>query len=125
LLRKWPRLVGAMAANVFSVVRVKRIIETLWHTRTRKAQNGEELGELLSIAVDPLFQGTGRAQLLYSDLCARFLARGVNRFQIVVGSQLIQAQRFYVKMGARAVASVEVHKGTASVVYVQDCDACR
>jgi ribosomal protein S18 acetylase RimI-like enzyme len=123
LLRKWPRLMIAIVPSVLSVARVKRMVETWSHTRGRKPQDGEEVAELLSIAVDPSVQGTGRAELLYLELCARFRSHGVKRFQIVVGSQLARAHGFYAKMGAKPAATVEVHKGVVSVVYVHECPA--
>ena len=73
--------------------------------------------ELLSIAVDPAHRGAGLAQDLYRQLTEHFRRRQVDAFRIVVGEQLSAAHRFYIKLGARPVGTVQIHAGERSVVY--------
>lgn len=81
--------------------------------------------ELLSIAVDPEHRGRGHAQKLYESLCLQFIGRGEREFRVVVGDGLARAHRFYRQLGARPAATMEVHKGKSSTVYVQCCTDLR
>jgi ribosomal protein S18 acetylase RimI-like enzyme len=92
----------------------------LWKCgRVRGEEVAISAAELLSIAVDPPFRGRGHAERLYTELSAYFAERGLAEFKIVVGAALAPAHRFYRRMGAVPVAEIEVHKGAASTVYVQ------
>ena len=75
--------------------------------------------ELLSIVVNPAYQGGGHAENLFKALCSHFRAEGASSFRIVVGSNLDRAHAFYTKMGSLPVEEIQVHKGTDSVVYVK------
>ena len=44
---------------------------------------------------------------------------GVDKFKIVVGEKLKEAQNFYEKMGAKKVKEFELHKGEKSFIYIQ------
>jgi ribosomal protein S18 acetylase RimI-like enzyme len=121
MIAKWPRLLCAIAPALLSITQLKRMMETVRHSAAgERSQEGAQ-AELLSIAVEASERGSGRAESLYSALCAHFRARGIARFRIVVGSRLARAHRFYSKMGAKPLAEVEVHKGDTSIVYVHDC----
>lgn len=73
--------------------------------------------ELLSIAVKPEYRGKGVAESLFKALCLRFRDLGVSEFKIMVGRELVGAQKFYARMGAVAVAETEVHRGERSVIF--------
>lgn len=77
------------------------------------------VAELLSIAVAPDARGSGVAESLYRRLAAHFRERGVDAFKITVGDALLPAHRFYLRMGAMPVGTVEVHAGERSTIYVQ------
>ena len=76
--------------------------------------------ELLSIAVNPTYQGEGYAENLFNALCSHFREQGACSFGIVVGSNVARAHAFYMKMGSIPVKEIQVHKGTDSVVYVKE-----
>ena len=80
--------------------------------------------ELLSIAVHPRQRGTGIAADLYHDLVAWFQEQRVPGFRIIVGQDppnapptMTPAHRFYQKMGAQPLQTLQVHEGKESVVY--------
>jgi len=88
----------------------------------RGAGNGDAglpRAELLSLAVEPRFRGSGIAESLYLRLVDRLRALGADAFRIVVGEALAPAHRFYQRMGAVPVARVQVHRGNESIVYTQ------
>ena len=95
---------------------VKKIIETLLYP-ARKEQNLPN-AELLSIVVDKNYRGKGIAQKLFEKLEEEFKIRNVNRFKVIVGSNLISASRFYEKMGGILYSEIEVHKDKKSQIYI-------
>lgn len=117
LLRRLPALFFALWPVIFSYRKLKRIAEVLLHTRSASTDQ-LPASELYSIAVSPEFRGSGVAERLYTKLRDEFKARGISEFKIVVGDALVPAQTFYRKVGAVPVATVEVHDGVGSTVFV-------
>jgi ribosomal protein S18 acetylase RimI-like enzyme len=74
--------------------------------------------ELLSIAVLENYRGQQIAVELYQHLVAQFKLLAVAEFKIIVGGNLLQAQRFYDKMGAKKQRQLELHKGESSWLYL-------
>ncbi len=103
--------------KLLSLERIKRFLET--NRYVSSDLEGLPTAELLSIAVAQEMRGRGISQVLYKELCKQFKALGVDSFKIVAGESLKAAQRFYEKMGAKAVGSIELHKGEVSKVYIQ------
>ncbi len=103
--------------KLMSLERIKRFLETSRYVSSDL--EGLPTAELLSIAVVQEMRGRGISQILYKELCKQFRALGVDSFKIVAGKSLRAAQRFYEKMGAKAVGSIELHKGEVSKVYIQ------
>ena len=95
---------------------VKKIIETLLYP-ARKEQNLPE-AELLGIVVDKNYRGEGIAQKLFKKLEEEFRSRDIKQFKIATGESLVRAQRFYESLGAEKAASIEVHRGQKTIVYV-------
>ncbi len=118
LLRNGPALCLALAPLIVQPRKVLGILEILRHSRNHDAGAGLPEHELLSIAVVPEFRGTGVAERLYNSLVHHFQERGVHGFRIVVGESLAPAHRFYRRMGAQPAATVEVHAGRSSTIYV-------
>lgn len=112
------RLALALLPSVIRPRRVKRMLEVLSYERGRAVVEDLPSAELLSIAVDPAWRGTGVAESLYARLRSHFADKGVSRFRIVVGEALEPAHRFYRRMGAHPAGSIEVHRGVGSVIYV-------
>ncbi len=102
---------------VFSVKTLIRILEDKQYS-TQDHPGAENISaELLSIVVDERLRGEGIAPGLFKELSGAFREKGVEKFKIIVGSQLIQAQKFYLKTGAVKVAEIELHHGQRSFVY--------
>jgi ribosomal protein S18 acetylase RimI-like enzyme len=112
----------ALLPSLLRPRRVLRIVEILRYSRDTASNVERPAEELLSLAVDPAWRGTGVAESLYRRLEAEFRARGAASFCIVVGGALAPAHRFYRRMGAQAIAQIEVHRGEASTLYLQALD---
>lgn len=123
MLRSYGRLFLSLFPVLFSPKKIFRIVETVVFSRG-KAIGALDLPdyELLSIAVDSNFRGGGYAKELFGRLVGHCSNNGIAAFKIVVGDALAPAHRFYQKMGAYPIASVEVHKGSGSVVYRKDVE---
>lgn len=77
--------------------------------------------ELLSLAVTPALRGPAGgsiAERLYGRLVTHFQERGEPGMRIVVGPRLARAQRFYRRMGAEVVGTIEVHHLEQSILFV-------
>lgn len=117
LLKRLPSLIAVLWPVLFSPRKLRRIAEVVLHTRKEPAANLPN-AELYSIAVSSEFRGTGIAEELYRSLRSAFAERSITEFKIVVGDTLAPAQAFYRKMGAERVASLQVHDGLGSTVFV-------
>lgn len=106
-----------LLSKVFNPDTRRKIIETL-----RYSKRDEDIllpkAELLSIAVSENYQGKGAGKRLFNELAKEFHSRGVNKFKITVGSELLKARSFYKKIGCRKMGEIEVHKGYKSENYV-------
>lgn len=99
--------------------RLLRILEILRYSRGHILPADLPDAELLSIAVDPACRGQQVAEQLYRRLEDHFRGAGIASFRIIVGEPLAPAHRFYQRMGAIALGTVEVHEGERSIVYLQ------
>jgi ribosomal protein S18 acetylase RimI-like enzyme len=104
-----------------SLSKLLKIIEILRINKNNPVLKGLPRHELLTIVVDPEYQGQGHAEDLFSSLCTYFKAVNVVNFKIVVGGDLARAHAFYLKMGCNVAGEIEVHKGKNSLVYVKHC----
>ena len=104
-----------------SLSKLLKIIEILRISKNNPVLKGLPRHELLTIVVDPEYQGQGHAEDLFSSLCTYFKAVNVANFKIVVGGDLARAHAFYLKMGCNVAGEIEVHKGKNSLVYVKHC----
>jgi len=110
--------------HLFSLSRLRRVLETLTYPFRKQAPSEDEEplpdAELLSIAVVEDQRGSGIASELYRRLCREFERRRLPAFRIVVGAGLGPARRFYAKVGAGEVRTVNVHHGEESLILVQE-----
>ncbi|MBE2258150.1 MAG: GNAT family N-acetyltransferase [Rhodobacteraceae bacterium] len=121
MTRKWWQLALTLLPALASPSKLYRIIEILLHSRDSKwPEVALPSAELLSISVAKEFRGNHTADLLFGQLVEYFRSRGVKKFKIVVGAALASAHRFYQRMGAEALLTVEVHRGANSVIYICD-----
>ena len=120
LLFKPLRLIYALKSCLLSPSKMFKIIELLLISKNSNISSDLPKQELLSIVVNPAYQGRDHAENLFNALCSHFREEGANSFSIVVGNNLDRAHAFYTKMGSIPVKKIQVHKGTDSVVYVKD-----
>ena len=120
LLLKPFRLIYSLKSCILSPSKMYKIIEVLLISKDRDISSDLPKQELLSIVVNPAYQGGGHAENLFKALCSHFRAEGASSFSIVVGSNLDRAHAFYTKMGSIPVREVQVHQGADSVVYVKE-----
>ena len=111
----------ALTSCFFSISKLSKIIEIFFIGKNNPILTGLPRHELLTIVVDPSFQGQGHAEDLFSSLCYYFKAVNVTNFKVVVGGDLARAHAFYLKMGCAVAGEIEVHKGKDSLVYVRQC----
>lgn len=102
---------------IFSPKILKRILENRKYSAQDVAGGKGASAELLSIVVDESVRGTGIAKGLFKELKDAFRQKKVECFKILVGAQLVSAQKFYVKAGAVKVEEVELHRGERSFMY--------
>ncbi|MFT6417501.1 MAG: ribosomal protein S18 acetylase RimI-like enzyme [Candidatus Azotimanducaceae bacterium] len=122
LLLRPHRLIYALRTSILSPSKIYKILEVVLMNKNNRVSADLPKQELLSIVVNPAYQGKGHAENLFEALCIHFRAKGARSFRIVVGSSLARAHAFYVKMGCTPVKEIQVHKGTDSVVYIKECD---
>ena len=120
LLFKPLRLIYSLKSCLLSPFKMYKIIEILLISKGSNTSVDLPKQELLSIVVDPAYQGGGHAENLFKALCFNFRAKGASSFCIVVGANLDRAHAFYTKMGSIPVEEIQVHKGADSVVYVKE-----
>lgn len=120
LLLKPLRLIYSLKACVLSPSKMYKILEVLLISKGTNISADLPKQELLSIVVNPAYQGGGHAENLFKALCSHFGAEGASSFRIVVGSNLDRAHAFYTKMGSIPVEEIQVNKGANSVVYVKE-----
>jgi ribosomal protein S18 acetylase RimI-like enzyme len=109
----------ALAPRVLNPAKLLRVVETLFYP-TRKTVLDLPAAELLVIAVNDTAKGSGTAQTLFMQLAGEFHQRGVTKFKVVAGQNLVRAQRFYQRLGPVQVASLKVHRGEPSSVFIYD-----
>jgi GNAT superfamily N-acetyltransferase len=111
-------LLAALVPSLFSIARIKRILEIFRYSKG--AEQSAELPpyELLSIVVSGAARGTGCAERLFMKLGSYCKEHGISAFRIVVGDGLAPAHKFYRRMGAIEKGRIEVHEGQGSVIYI-------
>jgi ribosomal protein S18 acetylase RimI-like enzyme len=115
-LTSLPRLLTALP----------RVWETLRHGVGGHGVGGHGVGaepsdgpsgaELLSVAVDPGWQGRHVGVLLVEGFVAEVERRGVDIAQVVVGADNAPAVALYGRAGFRQVRTFELHRGTSSLL---------
>lgn len=118
MFRHPVQLAASLAPSLLRPSRFWRILETFWYSKGNAKPAEWPDAELLSIAVEPEMRGTGLSERLYRRLEEHFMRQGTPAFRIIVGRALGPAHRYYQRMGAVPIGSIEVHAGEESIVYV-------
>lgn len=119
LLLKPIRLICSLKSCFLSPSKIYKILEIFLMGIGSQLPANLPRQELLSIVVNPNYQGQGYAENLFKALCSHFSKQDASSFRIVVGRNLNRAHAFYTKMGSVPVKEIQAHKGTDSVVYVK------
>jgi GNAT superfamily N-acetyltransferase len=104
---------------LFSPRTVGKALETLLYPRRPDLANLPR-AEILNFVIRQRYRGTGLAEEFFSRLVIYFRSRGITSFKIVTGKQQVAAQRFYARAGAQSRVSLELHRGTQSLVFTYD-----
>jgi len=118
LLRSGFRFGLQLITKLLSPKAMKRIFETLFYPgRTRKLKLPP--AELLSIVVAEHQRGKGIASMLLREGLIECRRRGIDKLKVLVGTELIPANKFYSGHGFKLAGHIENH-GITSNVYVAD-----
>ncbi len=121
LLKRTLPAIVYFVPRLLSWRKIKKAFETLMYPAKNRAEKVElPRPELLDLAVIQPYQGTGVAQELFKHFVNQCRKRGVTAFQIPTTEGLDRAHRFYEKMGARKVTTIEVHQGQKTYIYRYD-----
>jgi ribosomal protein S18 acetylase RimI-like enzyme len=119
LRRRFFQGIVYFVPKLLSPTKLWKAMETLIYPAKKEVIDMPR-AELLIIAVDNAYKGSGIAQTLFYELIKAFKNKGVTTFKVVAGRELVRAQRFYQKLGPTKVDSIQVHRGQSSLVYMYD-----
>jgi GNAT superfamily N-acetyltransferase len=115
--KSWFRSVIVLGPKLLSPSRVFRILETLLYPQ-RHVESTLPRAELFDLVVDREEQRSGVGRLLFEGFRTALQRKGELQFRVTTGEALVDAHRFYERLGARHVSNVEVHAGAMTRVYV-------
>lgn len=102
--------------KIFSFSIFKKVVEIIKYSQ--KEEKDLPQSELLSVAVVNDYQGQGTAQKLLERFVSEMKIKNINKFKVIVGEDLIQANKFYLKNGFKFHSKDAVHKDTPSNIYI-------
>lgn len=107
-------------------VYLKRFTETFTAPfKSKKTKSGNRsinlpLGELLSISVSPNCQAVGIGGQLVNALEEYLIHKNISQYKVIVGEELIGANKFYKKNGFILATQIKIHGEKRSNVYVKN-----
>ena len=121
-LLRYGGIVGFFAfPKLLKWSRIKKVLNLFNYGKKKTQKKVSALGaELLSIVVDKEWRGMGVAEQLFNELMIIANTKIKEKaFKIVVGKNLIPAQKFYEKMGAKKEGEISIHGNSTSYIYVK------
>jgi glycosyltransferase involved in cell wall biosynthesis/ribosomal protein S18 acetylase RimI-like enzyme len=114
---------GIQTALIIAPLLTRRgIARRMWETATYPTGTTPlPDAELLSIATTKDHHGRGIGKALARDVITGLREAGAEDVKIVVGADNTPANNFYARMGLRHHATLSVHHGTPSNVWVAQC----
>jgi ribosomal protein S18 acetylase RimI-like enzyme len=97
---------------------VRRVLETFWYPSKVRHLHLPP-AEVLSMATSPAYRKQGVGCSLMHAALAEFRQRNCPSVKVLVGSQLVAAQKFYVRIGFHLFGKLE-HHGASENIYVMD-----
>jgi ribosomal protein S18 acetylase RimI-like enzyme len=120
IMKTGARFAMHLSSKMFSLKRMKRILETLLYPR-RTAKMDLPEAELISIVVCPSAGGKGLGtRLIYKGL-AECKRRGIQEVKVLVGADNKAANRLYLRCSFELVTQTQSH-GIPSNIYVVRTD---
>ena len=101
--------------RLFSIDMLKKIYETRKYS---KEENNLPKSELISIAVSSEIQGTGISTQLLDNFFLEMKRRKIRTIKVIVGENLVQANKFYQKNGFKFHSRSFIHKDMPSIIYI-------
>jgi len=117
ILKRFIESLVVFLPMIISFNKIYKIFEILLYPTRKKVINLPK-AELLDIAVKEEYQGKGVARILFKKFLNILINNNISEFKITTGENLIRAQRFYEKLGAKKATEIEVHKGQKTIVYI-------
>jgi len=114
--KNFSKIIIILFPKILNARILKKIYETLKYPSEKLPDLPD--AELLSIVVDPDYQGKNISKLLFEALIYECGKRNIKSFKVVVGDSLTRAKSFYIKAGGKKAAEIEIHKGEKSLIYV-------
>lgn len=117
IVKKGIRFILLLARGVFSLRRLKKILETLFYPARIKKANLPR-AELLSIVIAEEQQGRGLATILMQKGLTECSRRKIEKVKVLVGADNERANKLYLKCGFELVRQIDNH-GVLSNIYVR------
>jgi ribosomal protein S18 acetylase RimI-like enzyme len=116
ILKKGFRFALLLVSKMFSLKRMKKVLETLsYPTRTKKMDL--PCAELLSIVIAEKERSKGLATTLMQRGLAECSRRGIEKVKVLVGADNEPANKLYSKCGFELIKQIDNH-GIVSNIYV-------
>ncbi|MCI5179922.1 MAG: GNAT family N-acetyltransferase, partial [Candidatus Electrothrix sp. AW3_4] len=115
--KKALKAAWVLLPKLFSVSTVRKLIEVIFYPAKKEVYDFPE-AELLDIAISKPYQGNGLAKKLFYTFSAHLKNAGIKELKITTGKELTTAQRFYERLGAVKIATIVVHQGQETWVYL-------
>ena len=116
ILKRGLRFAFIIAGKMFSLERIKKVLETLFYPGRIKKMNLPS-AELLSIVVAQQGRGKGVATQLVLTGLQECEKRGIDKVKVLVGAENEPANKLYLKCGFELIAQIDNH-GVVSNIYV-------
>jgi len=120
IAREGWRFALLLAGRLFSLKRIKRVLETLLYPK-RTGNTDEPQAELLSIVVAPELSRRGLGRELVRKGLERCRQMGLDKVRVLVGADNEPANRLYRKCGFTFVEQINNH-GQACNIYEAEPD---
>tara|TARA_B100001093_G_C26828101_1_gene1014931 strand:- start:885 stop:1436 length:552 start_codon:yes stop_codon:yes gene_type:complete len=118
IISRFHRLLFALIPLILSPRKIYKIFEIIFfHSSSKKKY---DFPELMTFAVCDKYRGTGRAEELYKKFLSFWRDKDEEIIKIVVGKELLKAQWFYSKMGAKRIETIKIHNDQESYLYLQN-----
>ena len=118
IFKKGIKFAVLLAGKMFSISRIKRVLQTLFYP-SRVKSSALPSAELLSIAVAPEGRGKGIGKELVAESFKECRKRGLDKVKVLVAAENEAANKLYQKCGFGQVTQIDSH-GVLSNIYIKE-----